>query len=164
LIEIEQLFTMALNPIQDDLDRDQVKAIVLDTCKSPLEMDIAQMQRSLEKWGFKVEEFELLNEPSPGALKEHMVWLTCNYGIELARTNIENWLTGLKDFPWIGRWDFVVKYARFHRHGPVSDPRGDFTVAVTRFSGGVFNVHGVRAKMPWPDRKREIVDETKWQR
>lgn len=162
--ESEQLFTMALNPIPTDPDRDQVKSIVLDTCKSPIQMDIAEMRRGLEKWGFKIDDFELLNDDKPGVLKEHMVWLSGHTGIEAAKANITNWLMELKEFPWIGRWDFVVKYVRFHRHGEAYDPSGDFTVAVTRYTGGIFNIHGLPIRTLWPDRRRELVDDTKWQR
>lgn len=143
------------------MGEDQAKAIVLETCKSPLQMDIAQMKRGLEYWGFEIKEYELLSDGKPGVLQEYMVWLDCHYGIELARTNIANWLTGLKDFPWIGRWDYVVNYAKM---GGLVVQRADFTVVVTRYSGGVFNVHGVDVKMPWPNRRRELIDETKWQR
>jgi hypothetical protein len=158
--EIEQLFTCALNPIPVDLDEDAAKAIVLETCKSALEMDIAQMKRGLEKWGFRIKDFERLTDPYPypPTLQEYMVWVECHYAWDLAKTNFSNWLQGLPDFPWVGKWDFVVNAQVMNM------ATREFTVRVTRFLGYVHSLHGLPIRVPWPDRRREIIDTTRWQR
>lgn len=171
--DIEQMFAVALSPIPVEPDVDQIKSAVLETCRSPIEMDIAQMRRGLEKWGFKITEYErLTDDRDRHVLQEYMVWIDSSYGIELARTNIGNWLQEMPTFPWIGRWDFVVKYSHVKKFkgdgGNLSDfslrVECDFTVRVRRWSGGLFNVHGVAVKVPWADRRREIMKSTAWQR
>jgi hypothetical protein len=147
------------NPIPTDLDADQAKAAVLDTCKSPLEMDIAEMSRGLEKWGFKIKEFERLSEPNPRVLQEYIVWIDSHYGIELAKTNMANWLQNIPEFPWLGKWDFVVNYAKMNFAG------NEFTVRVTRYTDPFYRLHGLNIKVPWPEySRRELLKATTWQR
>ena len=40
----------------------------------------------------------------------------------------------------------------------------EFTVRVTRFLGYVHSLHGLPIRVPWPDRRREVIAETRWQR
>lgn len=139
------MFTMAMNPIPDDVDRDKAKDILIDTCKTPLQMDLAQMTRSLEKWGFKVVDYERLTDPDPAILQHFMVWLECDYGAALMKQNVVNWLEGLPDFPWRGHWCFVVKYAIMNQ------PRGEWTFEVVKWNQGGWSTRKTDAIPKWPD-------------
>lgn len=139
---------------------DEAKAIVLDTCKSPLDMDIAQMRLGLEKWGFTISDFERFSAPDAETFQTYMVWIESgNMGIEQARTNMANWLKGMPEFPWVGHWDFVVKYAQMNM------AYSEFTVRITRFTSAIYQMHGLNIRIPWPQRsRREIANTTAWQR
>lgn len=126
---------------------DEAKAIVLDTCKSTLEMDIAQMRPGLEKRGFTISDFERLD---PHTFQQYLVWVDCPHGYELAKKNFESWLMSLSDFPWVGKWDFIII--------------GAFTVRVTRSPDHVYGVSPWVGKLPWPEHCNETIEAAKWQR
>jgi hypothetical protein len=142
------------------LSIDEAKAIVLDTCKSPLEMDIAQMRRGLAQQGFSIIEFERLTDPDPHTLQQYMVWIeSANMELQQAKTGMAAWLQGMPEFPWVGKWDFVVKYARMNM------AYSEFTVRITRYSTAIYQMHGLNIRIPWPERsRRELLNTTAWQR
>jgi hypothetical protein len=128
------------------LTLDEAKDFTLETCKTPMQMDIAEMTRGLEKWGFKITDFERLSDMAQtDVLQEYMVWLECNYGAELMKQNVINWLEGLPDWPWLGHWCFVVK---FHIS---NQPRAEWTFEIVRWSQGGWSTRKTDAVPKWPD-------------
>lgn len=115
---------------------DEAKAIVLDTCKSPMDMDIAEMRPGLEMRGFTISDFERLT--APHVFQQYLVWVDCPHGYELAKKHFENWLMSLSDFPWIGKWDYIIT--------------GAFTVRVTRYQGH-YGISPWVGKLPWPEQR-----------
>jgi hypothetical protein len=135
-----------LKPIPDEPDHDAAKDVVIDTCKSSLEMDIAEMLKSGLgrgfKGGFKVEEFERLSEPDPAMLQHYLVTLDCHYWIELAQKHVLEWLEELPDWPWQGHWTFVVHL--------IPQANAEWSFQVVRYSTGVWHIKNSDAKPKWP--------------
>jgi hypothetical protein len=128
------------------LTKDEAKDLIIDTCKTAVQMEIAHMQRTLELWGFKIEDFELCNDPSEGVLPLYVVWLDSRYGIDLARANIQNWLERLPRFHWLGAWEFVVKYCKFP-----GQPQAEFTFTVSKYLNDFWSLRGLHGFRPkWP--------------
>lgn len=125
---------------------DEAKDFVLETCKTAMKIDLAEMnRRGLEKWGFRIVDYERLSDPDPTILQEFMVWLECSYGAELMKQNVINWLEGMPDWPWLGHWCFVVKY-----HIP-NQPPHEWTFEIVRWAAGGWSTRKTDAVPKWPD-------------
>jgi hypothetical protein len=122
---------------------DEAKDILIETCQSPMQMDMAQMTPSLEKWGFKITDYERMSD-STEVLQQYMVWLECSYGVELMKRNVIVWLEGLKEWPWTGQWTFVVDF-----YIP-NMPKGEWTFEIVKFNEGGWSVRKTDACPKWP--------------
>lgn len=127
------------------MTKDEAKDLILDTCKTSMQMDLHEMGRGLEKWGFRVVDYERLSDPDPATLQEFMVWLECSYGVELMKRNVINWLEGMSRWPWVGHWCFVTKY-----HIP-NQPNAEWTFEIVKFLQGGWSVRKTDAVPKWPD-------------
>jgi hypothetical protein len=131
------------------MDIEETKKFVADTCKTPFQMDLHGIRMGLLKWGFKIVDDEVLSDPDElEQLPLYLVWVECDYGIDLARTNLQNWLHDLREFPWVGSWTFVVKF--WNKPGEIKE----FEFRVTKYLGNVWKISGLSCAQPrWPTTK-----------
>lgn len=128
------------------MDAEEAKKFVIGTCETPFMMDMHDLKAGLSKWGFKVDDYEILTDPSDlEVLPLYLVWLECDYRYNLARENVRNWLHDMREFPWTGSWTFVLRFW----HTP--SVTKEFEFRVTKYLGNVWKISGLsEAKPRWP--------------
>ena len=123
---------------------EEAKDLVLDPCKTPMQMDLQGMASTGLCPAFRITDYERLTDPEDrGVLQQYLVWLECDYGITLAQYNIRVWLERLEDWPWVGHWAFVVRY------NVERQPKAEWDFEIIRFLGGMTRVRKVEAKAKW---------------
>jgi hypothetical protein len=118
------------------MNPDDIKDFAVETCQSAFDMDIREIVGPLEKWGFKIVDSDNMTDPR-AKLPCYMLWLECDYGLELAKENLNNWIKELRKDVMLGKWHFVVKY--WKRPGLANE----FPFDVCRLDNGVSRVRNL---------------------
>lgn len=120
------------------MNGDDIKDFAVETCQSACDMDIREISGALEKWGFKIVDCDNMTSPCPGAIACYMIWLECDYGLPLAKENLDNWFKELPKDVLIGTWHFVVKY--WKRPGVAME----FPFDVKRYPNGTSRIRNLQ--------------------
>lgn len=137
-----------------EMNVDEIKDFTLETCRTPMQMDLHQMSKGLEKWGFKIEDWDNLSPELPGAMPIYLVWLDCSYGLDLCKTNLNNWVDECQ-FPWLGSWTFVVRFCV-----TPDKPKMEFQFTCERYLNGVWVVKNLKGSSPrLPQRRADTMPQ-----